>query len=78
MEKSVICRASSGIGCSNDKGWSQVLHPDSTKTKKALSAGPLLALDVPTTKDSPRRIILIQPKQKKGCLQGLFWHWMFQ
>jgi hypothetical protein len=29
--------------------------------KKALSAGPLLALDVPTTKDGPRHFILICP-----------------
>jgi hypothetical protein len=49
MEKSIVCRASSGTGCSNDKGWSQAGH-----------------------------FILIQPKWKKHCPQGLFWHWMFQ
>jgi hypothetical protein len=34
MEKSAVCRASSGIGCSNNKGWSWALHPDSTKMEK--------------------------------------------
>jgi hypothetical protein len=48
-----------GNGCSNDKQRSQVLHPDLTKMEKALSAGPLLALDVPTTKDGSGRFILI-------------------
>ncbi len=28
--KSIVRRASSGIGCSNDKGQSRVLHPDSS------------------------------------------------
>jgi hypothetical protein len=59
IEKKVVHRASSGIGCSNNKGWSRVLHPDLTKMEKALSAGPLLVLDVPTTKDGPGRFILI-------------------
>jgi hypothetical protein len=61
MGKSVVRRASSGVGCSNNKGWSRALHPDSTKREKALSAGPLLALDVPTTKDGPGRFSLICP-----------------
>jgi hypothetical protein len=59
MEKSIVRRASSGNGCSNDKGRSWVFHPDLTKKEKALSSGPLLALDVPTTKDGPGRFILI-------------------
>jgi hypothetical protein len=36
MEKSVVRRASSGVGCSNDKGRSRALHPDSTKTGKSV------------------------------------------
>ena len=36
MEKSIVCRASSGIGCSNDKGRSRALHPDSTKMEKSI------------------------------------------
>jgi hypothetical protein len=39
--------------------------------EKALSAGPLLALDVPMTKDSPGCFILIHPML---CLsQSTFW-----
>jgi hypothetical protein len=59
MEKSIVHRASSGDGCSNDKGWSWAFHPDLTKMEKALFAGPLLALDVPMTKDGPGHFILI-------------------
>jgi hypothetical protein len=70
MEKSVVCRASSGVGCSNDKGWSRAPHPDLTKTEEALSAGPLLALDVPTTKDGPGCFILIRPKREKALSAG--------
>jgi hypothetical protein len=43
-----------------------------------LSAGPLLAMGVPMTKDAPGCFILIWPKWKKHCPQGLIWHWMFQ
>ncbi len=68
--KSVVCRASSGIGCSNHKGRFRALNPDLTKMEKTLSAGPLLVLDVPTTKDGPRHFILIWPKQKKGLSAG--------
>jgi hypothetical protein len=35
-----------------------------------LSAGPLLALDVPTTKDGPGRFILIRPKREKALSTG--------
>jgi hypothetical protein len=35
-----------------------------------LSAGPLLALDVPMTKDGPGHFILIQPKWKKALSAG--------
>jgi hypothetical protein len=68
VEKSIVCRASSGIGCSNNKGRSQVLHPDLTKMEKASSAGPLLALDVPTTKDGPGHFVLIRPKREKNIV----------
>jgi hypothetical protein len=34
--KIVVCRASSGIGCSNGKGRSQALHPDLTKMGKSV------------------------------------------
>jgi hypothetical protein len=36
MEKGIIHRASSGIGCSNDKGRSQALHPDLTIMEKCV------------------------------------------
>jgi hypothetical protein len=36
MEKSIVRRASSGVGCSNDKGRSRALHPDLTKTGKSI------------------------------------------
>jgi hypothetical protein len=34
--KIVVCRASSGIGCSNGKGRSRALHPDLTKMGKSV------------------------------------------
>ena len=36
MEKSVVRRASSGVGCSNNKGRSRALHPDLTKMGKSV------------------------------------------
>jgi hypothetical protein len=33
MGKSVVRRASSGVGCSNDKGRSRALHPDSSNAE---------------------------------------------